>query len=53
MKRLAALALLAPAAVSAHAADVPHVHPEDPTLLMGVGAIAILGVIAVIVKRNS
>ncbi|WP_428927562.1 hypothetical protein [Marinibacterium sp. SX1] len=56
MKRLAALAmatLTLPAAASAHSADLPHVHPDDPTLLMGLAAIAILAVIAIIVKRNT
>ncbi len=53
MKRLAALIALAPVAVSAHAENVPHVHSDDPTLLMGLGAIAILTVIAIFVKRSS
>ena len=53
MKRLAALAALAPAAASAHAADLPHVHADDPVLLLGLGAIAVLLVIAVYVKRRS
>lgn len=53
MKRLAALAALAPAAAVAHPDQVPHVHADDPTLLMGLGAIAILMVIAIIVKRRT
>ncbi|QEW22455.1 hypothetical protein LA6_004679 [Marinibacterium anthonyi] len=53
MKRVAALAALAPAAATAHQTGTPHVHASDPTLLMGLGAIAILMVIAIIVKRRT
>ncbi|MEM8731764.1 MAG: hypothetical protein AAGF79_17785 [Pseudomonadota bacterium] len=53
MKRLAALLAAAPAMVTAHPADVPHAHADDPLLLMGLGAIAILMAIAIYVKRRS
>lgn len=50
MIRLAALLLLIPLSATAHPADLPHVHMDDPTLLMGMGAIAILAMIAIVVK---
>ncbi|WP_158218047.1 hypothetical protein [Marinibacterium profundimaris] len=53
MKSLFALLALAPVVAAAHQAPTPHAHTDDPLLLMGLGAIAILLVIAVYVKRRS
>ena len=51
MIRLATLLALAPLAATAHPVDVPHLHGDDPTLLMGLGMIALLVTVAILVKR--
>ena len=53
MKRLAILLALVPGIGLAHPVKVPHVHTDDPTLLMGIGAIAIALTLAIVFKRRS
>ena len=50
MIRLAVLLTLAPLAVADHPSDLPHMHTQDPSLLMGLGMLAVFFCVGLIMK---